>query len=97
MSYGDCDPKGCRAPPNSLEDTLMKDNFDYTSYDPMDDLPIWEPYAENPGYKSQSENEYLLNDPKKDSPFLPELWKPYQEDFEGLEHRLNEAARIAGQ
>ena len=41
MVYGDYDPEGCRAPPNSLEYTPMKDNFDYTSYDPMDDLPIW--------------------------------------------------------
>ena len=40
MVYGDYDPEGCRAPPYSLEDTPMKDNFDYTSYDPMDDLPI---------------------------------------------------------
>ena len=75
----------------------MKDNFDYTSYDPMDDLSIWKPYAENTGYESQPENEYLLNDPDKGSPFLPELWKPYLEDSEGLEHCLNEAARIAGQ
>ena len=63
----------------------------------MDDLPIWEPYEENTGYKSQPENEYLLNDPDKGSPFLPELWKPYLEDSEDLEHRLNEAARIAKQ
>ena len=52
MVYEDYNPEGCRAPPNSLEDTPMKDNFGYTSDDPMDDLPIWEPYAENPGYES---------------------------------------------
>ena len=97
MVCEDYNPEGCRAPPNSLEGSPMKDNFGYTSDDPMDNLPIWEPYAENAGYESQPENEYLLNDPDKGSPFLPELQKPYVKDSKSLEHRLNEAARIAGQ